>query len=452
MPTLRPTRLLQRMLITIAFLVQLLGCQRTSEEPVVSVANDFANVADLPLVRKTYHQELRKEVARLISEGATPALLTRGLSPGDAQRVAPDVDPQRDFAAALEQVFPTKLRTSIEKRVAHIYPPDRFEFSRPKLRAAVLLAEELFDHRERYRELASESNDGFRLGHRRGLAMDTSFVDAVQLGNRLEALYVAGLLDQGQPQKSLDSLDVLLQMSQLLAQAQHLVPRVTAARLRGEALAVLEAIADHSYSTAETQRELLERIERRLAAWTQDSDAWLGERAHGLHTYELVRGGYLLSLLDYDEIRGYRDEYGIDQLGRQVLDNIDVDEMFYLTSMRNVIESCAQPFFQRQPLFRQINRQLDAMRETTSYPFVADQLLLRELEQGYRWQALDRARFRAWQLALSTAIGQPPDELPVNPLTGLHFILDLRSDKVIVDAIDPERREPPVVVRRFQPQ
>ena len=205
-PTLRPTLLLQLMLITIAFLVQLLGCQRASESPAGSVASDLPDYADFPLVWKTHHPELRKEVARLISERATPALLTRGIPPGDARRAAPDVDPQRDFSAALEQVFPAKLRPSLEKRVAHIYPPGRFEFSRTKLHAAVSLNEEMSGLRERYRRLASTSNDGFRLDHRRGLATDTSFVDAVRLGNRLEALHTAALLDQGQPQKALASL------------------------------------------------------------------------------------------------------------------------------------------------------------------------------------------------------------------------------------------------------
>ena len=241
----------------------------------------------------------------------------------------------------------------------------------------------------------------------------------------------------------------LLQMSQLLARGQHLVPRVAAARLRGEALAVMAAIIDHSYSDDEIQQQSLVRIEQQLAAWTPDSSVWLGERAQGLHTYEMIRGGYLLSLLDYNEIREYRDEFGIDQLGQQVLSNVDVDEMFYLTSMRQGIASCEHAFSRRQPVFRQIRRQLDAMRETNSFPFVAERLLLGELEQGHRWQALDRARFLGWQLALSAAAGHPTDEVPANPLTGLHFIIELRSDRVLVDAIDPQRREPPIVVRRF---
>jgi len=449
MVTLRPPLLLQLM-ITMTVLVQLSGCQRASEESVVSTAGDLTDYADLPLVRKTHHQELRKEVARLISEQATPALLTRGLDSGGKPLAATDVDPQPNFAAALEEVFPVKQRRSLEDRLARIYPLDRFEFSRTKLRGALSLNDELAAQRERYRGLATNSNDGFRLDHTRGLAIDASFVDAVQLGNRLEALHAAGLLDQGQPQLALESLDVLLRMAQLLAREPHLVPRTAAVHLRGEALRVLEAIADHPYSTAETQQQLLLRIEQQLADWTQDSDAWLGERAQGLHTYELIRDGYLLSLLDHDEIQGYRDEYGDDQFGPKVLSNIDADEMFYLTSMRRVIESCEQPYFERQAVFRRIERQLGALRETMSYPFVADQLLLRELEQGHRWQALDTARCLAWQLALGTAIGHEPYEVPVNPITGFRFILEIRPDKVIVDAIDPQREERPVVVRRIR--
>ena len=106
--------------------------------------------------------------------------------------------------------------------------------------------------------------------------------------------------------------------------------------------------------------------------------------------------------------------------------------------MRDVIEACDQPFYERTELLSQIENNLQVLRATESYPFVSDELLLIELSQGHRLQALDRARCEAWALALRIATDGKPAQLPTNPLTGDRFVIDTTARRVIVDAIDPE--------------
>ena len=443
--------MLPAILMTCLVAILLGGCQRAGPQSDASVAEHVARYAELPLLRKSHNPKLREELARLISERATPTLLVREPDYGWNRADSEVREALPNSAEQLETIFPKSKRWSLENRLARIYPVGRFEFRLQQLRAARSLTDEYAEQRESFRQFVAQSDHNFRLDHTQGLGADTAFVEAAAIGCRLEALSAALLLDEGQPQLAINSLEVLLRMAQLLANEPHLVPRVTAVHLRGEALQVLEAIASHPYSTIATHRLLHEQVLGQLSHWPPDSQAWIGERAQGLHTYELVRDGYLLSLLEYEEIRKYRDEIGIEQLGKQVMENVDQDEVFYLTSMRQVVESCERPYYRRLDVIANIRKQLTASRDTSLYPLVADQLLLNELEAGQRWQALDWARCRAWRLALAAALGSVPKEVPVNPLTGIPFILELRPDRVLVDAVDPEKHERPIIVTRMPP-
>jgi hypothetical protein len=229
----------------------------------------------------------------------------------------------------------------------------------------------------------------------------------------------------------------MLHISETLAAEQNVVCRGFAARQRSAALQVVEGVAQHPTATRQTQRQLAAMISQQLARWPSDAQAWIGDRAQGLHTYELIRDGYLLSLLTYDEIREYRDQVGIQELAQLVAANIDRDELFYLKTMREVVEACERPFYLRSKLFMQIESNLEVLRASGTYPFVADQLLFVELEQGHRVQALDRARCEAWRLALRIAADERPAQLPTNPLTGDTFVIDTTDQHVIVDSIDP---------------
>jgi hypothetical protein len=190
-------------------------------------------------------------------------------------------------------------------------------------------------------------------------------------------------------------------------------------------------------------------LDQQLEHWPDDATAWIGDRAQGMHTYELIRGGYLLSLLSYDELRDFREEIGIDKLAEAVASNIDQDELFYLRTMRDVVDACQKPHFARADVFRQIEANLGLLRGSDNYPFVADQLLLLRLDQGSRLMALDRARCEAWAIALRIACGDDQARKFTNPLTGDEFFVDITDTQVVVDAVDPDSGQPAAIVPRL---
>jgi hypothetical protein len=417
-----------------------LGCGDGDNEPP-QVPADLARYATLPLLAQTHEPGLRHELALIVREQGTPALLdTTTTGTGKNSKAAPAGD-EADNAASdgFADVFPPETLELLAERLESIYPQGDFDISGMALREAIDLRQTYDDLRERARRKLAEPTFRFQVQHALGLTLDTSFVDAARVASRLEAMLAAECLYGEAPRGAIEPLAMIMQIAEALAREKHVVPRLAAVEIRREALHILDAIATHDRITVSDQRRLASMIRGQLDRWPPDQDAWIGDRASGMHTYELVRDGLLLSILSYEEIREYRNDVSIDKLGKVVAENLDQDELFYLKAMRELISACDRPFYKRRKFFQQLARDLEQLRATAAYPFVADQLLLINTESGHRLQALDRAQCEAWWIALAQAVDDPVDENLVNPLTGFPYIVDVRSKQVIVDGIDPER-------------
>jgi hypothetical protein len=232
-----------------------------------------------------------------------------------------------------------------------------------------------------------------------------------------------------------------------LSREKHPAPRMAAAALRADWLAAVSALANHPSRDRETVAWLQELLAGQLQRWPPDADAWLGERSQGLHTYELVRDGYLLSLLSFEDLQTYRVQVGIEKLGELVGRNIDADEGFYLRCLRKVINGCELPYPERQRLWEEIESERERLQNSDAYPFIADQVMGRDIAGAQRLQALDRARCVGWNLALAAACGQPPLGETLNPLTGAPIPVKSTGDQVVVGPLDPQDAKSLVVLR-----
>lgn len=424
------------------------GVACNKEEQSIKTPPDVAMYATLPGLSSTHNAELQAELARLIAEDATPLqLMPMPVEP----RIEATPD-DRSAVSRLDVIFPPNFRESGREHLDKVWPAEGFDFTPATLHVVAALTKRYQSKREKYETLVSEAHFQLPVNHTLGLSADTSYVDAIEIGHRLEGLYAAGVLAAGRPDAAIEPLRLMLRVSESLANEKSLVSRGAGATRRGEALQVLEGIAKHPAATFSVHRQLKMMLDQQLQRWPSDAAAWVGDRAQGMHTYELIRSGYLLSLLSYDEIREYRDEIGIDKLALVVAKNIDEDELFYLRTMRDVVAACEKPHYERAAVFRQIEANLELMRGSDNYPFVADQMLLLQLDQGSRLMALDRARCEAWALALRIACGDQPTDKITNPLTGNEFFVDVTDGQVVVDAVDPDSGQPAAIVPRLRPE
>jgi hypothetical protein len=383
---------------------------------------------------QTHNRALQEELARLEAEGATPVLL------GPAQLIngEPSLEaPPSDVAAQLSRIFGATFRSSLHEKIAGVWPKQGFTFKPTTQRAVAALVERNRNRIEQFQQLVSGHGFSFEVDHSLGLLADMSYLDTVGIGTRLLGLQASEDLAGGRLDAGIERLGAMLITAELLGREKLVVMRVAAADRRAEAMQVLSGIARHPQATRSTHRTLQTLLSHQLERWPADEETWIGDRATGLHTYELIRNGYLLSLLTQEEIREFDEQVGMKKLASIVRENIDGDELFYLQAMRELIDACRQPFPKRENVFRQLDHDLNVLRSSKSYPFIADQLLLVHIESTQRLQAADRARCEAWRLALQLALGREPVAGEnLNPLTGLPFVVEMTAEQVVVDAID----------------
>jgi hypothetical protein len=167
-----------------------------------------------------------------------------------------------------------------------------------------------------------------------------------------------------------------------------------------------------------------------------------------MNAYELIRQGEIIGLLTPEEINDFVNE-GIAEkdLTEATERTADADELYYLETMRKIIDGCGKPYFARAGVFSEIQADLQKKRGTPTYPLVAARLLLPNIEAGHKAQARDRAYCEAWSLALALACGNETPPPGVNPLSGKEYRCSKKDGRVEVRGIElNESDETPIVI------
>ena len=407
----------------------------------------------LPGLKGTSLEKLQNELARVVEQQGTPEMLDGiGLvdeeSPDKPSASArPQIPDDVNAAAGLADVFGEKIFSSLQEAVDKLYPRGPFQFNALQLRTAVGLLSRRQDELLRARQSLQRPQCDFGIRHVRGFANDVSFIDRVRLAGRLEGLWAAkSLFSEDNPKAATDALRNMLQWAKLLGAERYAAARLQAAMLRAEALEVLQAIVLHPRCKKKDLDRLHEIVHENLAEWPDDADAWIGDRALGMHCYEIVRDGAVISLLTPEEVGEFSGIGALEDLPAAAKAVADEDELFYLTAMRKIIESCARPYCQRANVAEEILARAAAKRNAADYPMVADRLLLPDINRGLRMQAEDRAAAESWAVGLDVAIGRPAG-FAVNPLTGKKYRISRGEKQIsVIEHADGEEKPKAAVV------
>ena len=421
------------------------GCRRSRsvEDSRRRIAESFGQ---LPGLSETPDAALRAELARIIEEKGTPELLTRQSIP-DEQNVA------QGLAGLFE---PSQIGPLLEES-AKIFPPGRFEFDPARLEKAIRFRQRYEAERRQCREALGRPKCSFGIEYQAGFAADLSRIDVARICARLEAFAAAESLanDAG---AAIESLDTMFRLAARLGQEKHPTVRLQAALLREEALAVLQTIVAYpeiseSGITRDQLARLYAMVEAQLSSWPADRDAWIGDRALGMHAYELVRAGRLAELLTEEELKRFAEEGILDEFPAAAQRNVNPDELFYLQTMRKIIDACARPYFEREKTLIGIREELQEGRNSPQFPLVAARLLLVDVDKGHALQARDRACCEAWALALAVASGRQPPSYQVSPLWGGKYEVAVGDGLVTVCGALPKQggRAPTAEVPNLAP-
>lgn len=296
-----------------------------------------------------------------------------------------------------------------------------------------------------------QSDFGIRID--KGLLADVDGVQRALFAGRLMA--VSTILDIRQDNLKRAEADVsrLFHLAQGLSQESHLVPRVAGARVREDAFLALRSLCQAPALEAEQLDRLTRDVAVMVAQWPEDALVWGGERAQGMHAYEMVRAGEVLSLLKDDELAAVRSR-GLNDFTESVMEQVDEDEQFYIKTMKRIIDSCSEPYYIRVETIEKILLDVQEVDEDTRSAWLATNILLAHVSDGLYWQAHDRALAEAWLIALNTATtGEAPPPRN-NPLTGRPFHVVVGELNVSVSGISDEtlagwQTPEPIVVPRL---
>ncbi|MCG8587271.1 MAG: hypothetical protein MI757_21410 [Pirellulales bacterium] len=388
------------------------GCSRSDAKQVEE------NLGTLPWLRHSSNADLAKHLAQIEEQQGTPEQLERDWPP--------DAD---NAAVGLSEVFKPGVLNRALGRSDELMPAGPFVFGAVELVPIVQFSKGYEFQRRKVVAALKRKSCRFKIRFTEGLLADTSALDAVRLAVRLENFRVAERLGDGQPVEAVEPLAIAFQLVRLIAAEPHVAYRLEAVALREESLRALAAVAQHPRTSKMVLRSLGQILAGQLGDWPDDRRAWIGDRAIGLHAYEMVRDGQILSMLTDEEYKALAEKGTLAHLpialqGKGVLDR---DQLFYLTTMGRVIDACQEPYFRRKKLFADIRQELEDAKRSSEFRFVSGRMLLPDIETAQQQQARDRARCEAWTLAIAKAVGAPPPEFDVNPLSGKPYQANIES-------------------------
>jgi hypothetical protein len=413
-------------LLLIVALLALAGCQQAP-----SPTDTSAKTGGLPNLARSASRPLQAELALLVQERGTPWAIddaVRATWPASSQPQGSTLlDPNSvstlaepsggTLIAGLSDLFSSLERQSLFQEASSLWPKGEFRFTSVDLAAIREFNALHADKRQRLRQLLSHTPP---LGHlpSQSFTSDYSYLDRVSLAHHLEGFIVAEMLVADRPQGSLEPLDIMFLLARLLDEGHAIPPRLAAARLRGETLQVVRAVANHPRADAELRGQLADLLHLQTSRWPSEAETLRGERAAGLEVYERVRRGELASLLKPEEYDQLVRDFRLSALCRTVQKNVDADELFYLTSLRRIIAQGEQPYYQRRETLHDIQQHFETTANTIDDCYVARTLLLAGFDRALQLMAEDRARCEAWELALTQSVGIDGPDFSANPLTG----------------------------------
>ncbi len=426
-------RQLFNLIFCASFFVGVCGCGK----PEVSGVAALESCGRLTNLKNATDPGLRDEWARIVEEKDDPESLCR-------RRPAED---DKNAAGPLRELFGRRNVKQWLDRCEPFFTPKGLTCDSESLERMRLIRERFDAEQAKARDAMRRPRRQFAVNFLSGFGDDLSFVTTVRLLARIEAFSAVGAMAAGRLDEAFDAIEQMMRYADALSD-HHPTARLQAAGIHREAFATLQLFVLQKDLAPERLKRAAELLRQTLAAWPADDDAWRGDRALGIHAYEMVYQGYADDLLTLNELASLDKKGALDKIVVLPKKAIEEDEAFYLRTMRKVIESCSHPYNERRATLAELERSIDERRREAPYWSIAAELLLPHVFEGLRLQAEDRAVCEAWSYALDESTAARPGPERTNPSTGKPFLISRRDDLLRITMKDASRRGdcPDVVV------
>ena len=431
-------RLCGRLPVVTLVLVTLLaasGCSQEAPEPIQEITQ---SAGYLPRLKMSKNADLTSMLDELSAARALPEDLRRQPIPREA-----------NCGPSLEALIPVDARKPLFDETIAFFPQESLTFSTVDWERALRFLEKHDSSRLSARQVIAGKDCDLRIEPTQALTADLSIVYAMHAIARMEAISARLKLDEGDLTAGVKCVEAMFAIASCLDQQLHISCRLQAVHIRSDALLVMQEISQHENVTSDVLVAARHAIDRAIAHWPDEREAWQSDRALGLICYEYAQAGDLESVLSPDELQAM-DAETQSAVYRFRNEAADADAVSYLQAMQEVIDECDKPLFRRKAIALQLPDAEQFPADMNVGQFSLAEILIASIPQGQALFALDRARIEAWQIGLARALSEPAPAFRNSPLSGQPYTVIDRDETIAVWGVGatPRNWERPVVIRK----
>ena len=237
-------------------------------------------------------------------------------------------------------------------------------------------------------------------------------------------------LEQDKPEDAVLSIRYVYSLAEELSASGSLELRAAAARMRLKMLETAQSVLLHPLCKHEYHELLYKIFDEQIHRRTSDSVIWEQYRDEGKQFFtEIAKHGFG-KMIPPNVLKELGDRHAFREYAKAPAECIVQDQANFFAALEKIIESSAVPFFQRQPILRQLDTELREHRGTAAEP-VFTLLLLRDVSSSMLLFAQERSGIETAYLALSASLEKQNRQKPVNFLTGKGYELRLIPNGVM---------------------
>jgi len=237
-------------------------------------------------------------------------------------------------------------------------------------------------------------------------------------------------LQQGKLDDVLQSFRSVYRLADELAVSGSLELRILAARCRLQMLETAQSLVSHPLCRHEHHELLYKILDDQIKNRDTDEVIWTRYREEGKQFYETIARRGFDPMISPNVQKELMERRALSKYEGAVFERFNHDRSVFLRVSEVMVESCSQPFFQRQPALRQLETELRERRESADEPVFA-LLLLRDVTSSMRLFAQERSGIETAHLALSVSLRIRSRPIPLNVLTGNEYEIRLIPNGVM---------------------
>jgi hypothetical protein len=237
-------------------------------------------------------------------------------------------------------------------------------------------------------------------------------------------------LQQSKPDDMMQAIRYVYRLTDELAESGSLELRKVAAITRLQMLEHVQSLLLHPLCRHEHHEILHKLFDDQINNRVTDTTIWTRYHDEGKKFFEDAPRQGLDKMVSPKLRKELADKPAFSEYEKSPVERFSHDQSVFRRVSEVIVESCSEPYFQRQPELRTLDKELREQQGTTTEPLFAV-LLLRDVSETMRLFAQERSGIEMAHLALSVSLKGQSRNKTLNFLTGNEYEIVLITDGIM---------------------